>query len=134
MTLYYEKQKAEREAEALREVQRKREQEQRDRDYAKQKTEEMFSRIKQEMEEKQAAYKKEQEAKEAAQKTTTRSAYTSYTPVAQTKSNISSGTPSSYNVPNQRPVGDQKSCGSCWAWAIKHVLQSILQGNVEVSV
>lgn len=41
--------------------------------------------------------------------------------------------PSSYMVPNQRKVGNQGMCGSCWAWALKHITQDALGGNVEVS-
>lgn len=41
--------------------------------------------------------------------------------------------PASYMVPNQRPVFSQGGCGSCWAWAAKHLAQDALMGSTEVS-
>ena len=38
-----------------------------------------------------------------------------------------------YVVTTQRKVGSQGRCGSCWAWAAKHILQDFFKGTVEVS-
>lgn len=41
--------------------------------------------------------------------------------------------PASYVVPGQRPIGNQGMCGSCWAWATKHLTQDAIGGAAEVS-
>lgn len=43
------------------------------------------------------------------------------------------GVPTEYRVPHQRPIFNQLSCNSCWAFTSKHVIQDHLHGLVEVS-